>query len=76
MDAGEFPIARPTNEDGFVTDEASDKKRYCEARNGDNLVTPFQGDLCHFRNLMNRNPNENMAQDLRIMKCIRRANLD
>jgi hypothetical protein len=76
LDNNEFPIARPVNEDGLITEEITDSKRYCEARNGDNLVTPFQEDLCHFKNLMNRNPNESLAQDLRIMKCIQRANLD
>jgi hypothetical protein len=76
LDSNGFPIARPTDEDGLVTEEVVDSKCYCEARNGDNLVTPFQGDLCHFRNLMNQNPNKNLAQDLHIMKCIRRANLD
>jgi hypothetical protein len=45
-------------------------------RNGDNLVTPFQCDLCHFRNLMQRDPVLTLAQDVRIMKLIRRANLD
>lgn len=50
--------------------------RYVQARNGDNLLTPFQCDTCHFRNLMGRNPENSLAQDLRILKCIRRANLD
>lgn len=75
-DANEFPIALPTNEDGIVSEEDQFSTRYCRARNGDNLVTPFQCDTCHFRNLMNRDPQLNLAQDIRILKCIRRANLD
>jgi hypothetical protein len=76
LDANEFPIARPTNEEGLVNEEDLLSMRYCQARNGDNLVTPFQCDTCHFRNLMEREPQSNLAQDLRILKCIRRANLD
>jgi len=66
----------PTNEDGLVNEEEKCSKRYLEARNGDNLCTPFQCDSCHFRNLMHREPHPSLAQDLRILKCIRRANLD
>jgi hypothetical protein len=53
-----------------------DSDRYMMGRNGDNLVTPFQCDLCHFRNLMKRDPLMSLPQDLRMLKLIRRANLD
>jgi len=43
------------------------------ARDGDHLVTPFQCDLCVFRNLKGRNPG---AQDALLLACIRQANLD
>lgn len=33
-------------------------------------------DLCHFRNLMNRDPIPNLAPDVRVLKLIRKANLD
>ena len=53
-----------------------DEKRYVEGRNGDHLVTPFQCDLCHFRNMTGRDPVPNLPQDIRLEKLIRRANLD
>ena len=56
--------------------EKEDANRFLFARNGDNLVTPFQCDLCHFRNLMERDPVANLPQDIRLQKLIRRANLD
>jgi hypothetical protein len=46
------------------------------ARNGDNLVTHFQCDLCVFRNLTMRDPMANKLGDDLLMCCIRRANLD
>jgi hypothetical protein len=52
VDNSEFPIALPTNEDGLVNEEEKTSKQYLEARNGDNLSTPFQCDTCHLRNLM------------------------
>jgi hypothetical protein len=76
LDENEFPIALPMNEDGLVNEEEVDSGRYRHARNGDNLMTPFQCDTCHFRNMMNRNPEPSLSQDHRVLKCIRRANLD
>lgn len=69
-------MALPTKEDGLVSEEDLLSVRYLQARNGDNLVTPFQCDTCHFRNLYNRDPEPRLAQDVRVQKCIRRANLD
>jgi hypothetical protein len=53
-----------------------DDDRYLQARNGDNLVTPFQCDLCHFRSLMQRDHVGGLPQDHRLLKLIQRANLD
>lgn len=39
-------------------------------------MTPFQCDQCHFVNLLSRLPIDNLASDIRLLKCIRRANLD
>jgi len=69
-------VAKPTDEEGNFVEDPKDKQRYVEARNGDNLLTPFQCDLCHFRNVMERDPTEALPQDIRILKLIRRANLD
>jgi len=64
------------DEDGVEVGGPEDEIRYLHARNGDNLVTPFQCDLCHFRNLMQRDPVGDLPQDIRLLKLIRRANLD
>jgi hypothetical protein len=76
LDNGEFPVAKPTDEDGVVVLDAGDELRFMEARDGDFLLTPFQCDLCHFRNLQDRDPIQNLPQDARLLKLIRRANLD
>jgi hypothetical protein len=65
-----------TDDDGFDWRPDSDLTRHQEARDGDNLTTPFQCDLCSFRNLQQRDPNPTLAQDTLLLCCIRRANLD
>ena len=45
-------------------------------RRGDNLITPFQCDLCWFRNLQKRSPKPNSKSDSLLLAYIRRANLD
>jgi hypothetical protein len=62
--------------EGIVNEEDKTSKQYCEARHGDNLSTPFQCNTFHFRNLMGRDPQTSLSQDLRLLKCIRHANLD
>jgi hypothetical protein len=62
---GEFMIASP-----------EDDQRFLVARDGDNLVTPFQCDHCHFINVMGREPVDGLASDVRVLKGIRRVNLD
>jgi hypothetical protein len=47
-----------------------------EGRNGDNLVYPFQCDLCHFRNIKKRDPFASDLKDLSLLCGIRRSNLD
>ena len=76
LDNHEFPIARPMDEDGNICVVEEDKDRFVVAHKVDNLVTPFQCDLCYFRNLMGRDPVMELPQDLRLLKLIRRANLD
>jgi hypothetical protein len=46
------------------------------ARGGDSLVCPFQCDVCHFVNVMGREPLTQSAMDLRMLKCIRCVLLD
>jgi hypothetical protein len=63
----------PKDEEGFHWARKSFAKRHMHARDGDHLVTPFQCDLCVFRNLQGRNPG---PHDELLMECIRQANLD
>jgi hypothetical protein len=65
-----------TDEDGFDWRPAEDKLRHKHARNGDHLLTPFQCDVCMFRNLQGRDPLIGSAADDLLLCCIRRANLD
>jgi hypothetical protein len=46
------------------------------ARDGDHLLTPFQCDLCCFRNLQGRDPMPQDPRDDLLLCCLRRANLD
>jgi hypothetical protein len=47
-----------------------------EGKDGDHLTTPFQCDLCWFRNLQHRDPNPDLTKDTLLLCCIRRATLD
>jgi hypothetical protein len=40
------------------------------------MMVPFQCELCHFRNIMLRNPDDGNITDLEILDMVRRANLD
>ena len=49
-----FVIIKPQEEDGFDWTLDSDRKRCLVVRDGDNMIVPFQCDLCHFCNLVKR----------------------
>lgn len=51
-DGGIFPIALSKDEEGMVSEDKEEKQRYLSARNRDHLISPFQCDECHFRNLI------------------------
>ena len=50
--------------------------RFRFARPGDHLMTPFQCELCHYRNLTQRNPSFNRPEHQECLAHMRRANLD
>ena len=52
------------------------ESEYLQARPGDHLMTAFQCDLCHFRNLQKRSPCPERDTDRWLLMCIRRASLD
>jgi hypothetical protein len=72
----DFPRQTPVDDDGVDQRLVGDELRFMEARNGDNLITPFQCDLCHFRNILGRGPVRFNFKDAEIMALIRRASLD
>jgi hypothetical protein len=45
-------------------------------RAGDQWMTTFQCDVCHFRNIHKRDPSDRSPQDTSLLEFIRRANLD
>jgi hypothetical protein len=55
--------------------EVDDPDRFRVARDGDHLMCPFQCDVCHFRNIQDRDPGAR-HEDALFLMCIRRANLD
>jgi len=67
-----FHHAQPSDETGFHWKSDKDRDRHLFARDGDHLITPFQCDLCVFRNLQGRNPT---FQDDFMLACIRQVNL-
>jgi hypothetical protein len=71
-----FPRQCPVDDVGIDHTQVGDERRYLHGRNGDQLMVPFQCDLCHFRNIMKRNPWESRWQDHEILEYIRRAILD
>ena len=71
-----FPIAKPKDEDDVEIDDPEEQKRYLWGRNGDHLMCPFQCDECHFVNLNRRMPQAENPHDQRLLKYIRRAQLD
>lgn len=62
--------------DGVVAEDPKDKKRFLVGRAGDHLMTQFQCDTCHFRNIQRRDPDPEDWCDFRMMACIRRSILD
>ena len=70
-----YPIKLLLDEDGEVLD-AKEKGCFMCGRAGDHLMTSFQCELCHFRNVMGRDPVNRDAEDIELFEIFRRANLD
>jgi hypothetical protein len=71
-----YPVATWVTEDGETVVMHLQDVRCMEGRNGENLVCPFQCDLCHFRNIKKRDPFAGDLKDLSLLCGIRRAKLD
>ena len=71
-----FPIQSLVDEDGIVVDDIDSPDRFQHSRNCDHFMTPFQCNLCQFRNVYQRNPITTNAQDVLALVAMRRAILD
>jgi hypothetical protein len=65
------------DDDGEEIVNPGDDNRFMEARAGDHLLTQFQCEVCHFRNIMGRNPMTDISDgDRELLADFRRALLD
>jgi hypothetical protein len=71
-----FPIRQKVDDDGGVIEDDNDDIRFKCARAGDHLMIPFQCETCHFRNIMQRDPDPNSCTDTEMLDLMRQANLD
>jgi hypothetical protein len=63
------------DEDGEPLD-VKEVGAFMHDRAGDHLMTPFQCELCHFRNIMGRDVLDGVHEDFKLFEIMRRANLD
>ena len=71
-----FYIHPLLDEDGIEIPEDDLGSRYMVGRDGDHYLVPFQCELCHFRNIQQRDPMAGHGKDEFLMDFIVRANLD
>jgi hypothetical protein len=69
-------VQRQYDKAGELLEDTNEADRFLEARAGDHLMTPFQCELCHFRNILGRDPFFSWGRDMQLMELFRRANLD
>jgi hypothetical protein len=72
----DFPVAVQLDDEGEVITSDQEEKRFRKARGGDHLITPFQCETYHFRNMYSRDPEERKLVDVETMEFIRQAILD
>ena len=71
-----FPIRATYDEEGAEIKRDDHHTRFKAARDGDHLMVPFQCELCHFRNVQDRDPDAGSPEDVKMMVYMRRVNLD
>ncbi len=71
----EYGILDVIDNEGELGDDEEELQYTC-ARSGDHFMTPFQCDVCQFRNITLRDPIWGNPRDLRVFTAIRRAILD
>ena len=72
----QFHINKPEEDEGIVWKRKAEKSNFLFGRTGDFIFTPFQCDLCSFRNITKISPLSSSIVDTRLLAYIRRANLD
>jgi hypothetical protein len=65
----------PMRKEKFLINHV-ERERFNVARAGDHLMTPFQCEVCHFRNIYSRNPSDRLSTDRKALEFFRRASLD
>ena len=60
-------------EDEIEIPKEEGEEDYLVARKGDDLICMFQCEVCHFRNMEGRDPEEG-GLDAKVLRYIRRAN--
>ena len=76
MDAFGNMVPEAEGWEATATEKKALSEWFCQARPGDHLMTPFQCELCHFRNIYKRDPVPTSEEDKWSLKCMIRANLD
>jgi hypothetical protein len=71
-----FPMKMATYDEGFDQTLGRDEKRFKVGHNGDNLMCPFQCDVCHFRNIQKQDYCATNVKDKLLVRCIWRASLE
>jgi hypothetical protein len=71
-----FLVRTAEDDEGYDQTLKGEEKRFKVERNGDHLMCLFQCDLCHFRNIQERDPGFGNRIDILLLQCIRRASLD
>jgi hypothetical protein len=76
LDLIDSPRQTSVDDDGADQQLVGDELRFLKGRKRDNSITPFQCNLCRFRNILGRGPVKFNLKDKEIMALIRRASLD
>jgi hypothetical protein len=71
-----FLMQASYDDEGEELTRHGDERRFKEVRAGDQFMAPFQCPLCHFRNIMKRDPWKDDVLDKEIEEFIVRATLD
>jgi hypothetical protein len=69
-------VKSAVDEDGLDASSDDDRNRFICGRIGDNLATPFQCELCHYRNVNGRNPSIGDPQAQRFNMLCRNASIN